>query len=618
MTRQCRTQWVRAALLAATGFTVGLNPLVPPTSAWSHDNAHVNSLLAAGEFGLAKNAIDQLPVGERDEARQSLALALSRNGLRTAAVAATSQMIPGPVRQETVSRLINQRHSLSGSPVFFHGNSGGTTPAFGNGDRPPTAAPGGAGGGAIADFDSLMDLIETTIAPDTWEALGGPSTMSPYRSGIFVDPQGLVRDIEVETSDRLTNMRARSLPNKFSLADDQRAAAQSNADWTQASSLRVVSLASLRENLLRMLVAGNKLPAEMENLAGLSNVQYVIILDNDVLFAGAVGGVDPAAVPWPTDLQSGRTALGLDLLMAAAKTVDEQSNFGCSIDPTEQGILAAAAVSNRITDRSQAPATASDALAAAMGRQKISLFNVAGDQTLAWLLVDADRHMKQLALGVHEMPNGVLNYLDCIDQFVERNPQAAVPSGQLLRMWFASQAKTVRQSPDSLTFELAGQPIQLLSAKEFADQVGQRQQAGQDPLGQQFAEHFTANFSAIASKYPVYDRLRGAFELTAALQLVREAVGDEDYDALLCELSQPDMVPHTVVSVPKECDSIAVRHTIRTPRQRHEIYMASGGIHITPAASLVSTRVPYPSLESTRDAVGERPIANTRWWWDRN
>jgi general secretion pathway protein D len=45
----------------------------------------------------------------------------------------------------------------------------------------PQGGPNGmSGGGAFADFDSLMQLIETTIVPDTWEALGGNSTMAPY------------------------------------------------------------------------------------------------------------------------------------------------------------------------------------------------------------------------------------------------------------------------------------------------------------------------------------------------------------------------------------------------------------------------------------------------------
>ncbi|WP_419195106.1 type II secretion system protein GspD [Novipirellula herctigrandis] len=39
---------------------------------------------------------------------------------------------------------------------------------------------GGQGGGSMADFDSLMQLIQTTVAPEMWEALGGASTMAPY------------------------------------------------------------------------------------------------------------------------------------------------------------------------------------------------------------------------------------------------------------------------------------------------------------------------------------------------------------------------------------------------------------------------------------------------------
>ena len=50
----------------------------------------------------------------------------------------------------------------------------------GFGKNNPSMGGGAAGGGSFADFQSLMDLIQTTIVPDTWEALGGPSSMSPY------------------------------------------------------------------------------------------------------------------------------------------------------------------------------------------------------------------------------------------------------------------------------------------------------------------------------------------------------------------------------------------------------------------------------------------------------
>ncbi len=65
---------------------------------------------------------------------------------------------------------------------------------------------GGPGGGAIADFDSLMDLIETTIAPDTWEALGGPSTMSPYRSTLSL-VISTTTDVHEQIADLLASLR---------------------------------------------------------------------------------------------------------------------------------------------------------------------------------------------------------------------------------------------------------------------------------------------------------------------------------------------------------------------------------------------------------------------------
>lgn len=59
-------------------------------------------------------------------------------------------------------------------------NSMGSQGGFGLGNPPA----GGRGGASLADFSSLMTLIETTVVPDTWEALGGPSTMSPYAQNL--------------------------------------------------------------------------------------------------------------------------------------------------------------------------------------------------------------------------------------------------------------------------------------------------------------------------------------------------------------------------------------------------------------------------------------------------
>ena len=46
--------------------------------------------------------------------------------------------------------------------------------------------PGGMGGGVEPDFDQIIDLIEGTIAPDTWESLGGPGSIREYYNNLSI------------------------------------------------------------------------------------------------------------------------------------------------------------------------------------------------------------------------------------------------------------------------------------------------------------------------------------------------------------------------------------------------------------------------------------------------
>ena len=65
----------------------------------------------------------------------------------------------------------------------------------------------GRGGGAFADFQSLIDLIQTTVVPDTWEALGGPSTMAEYAQNLSL-VISTTSDVHDQISDLLESLRA--------------------------------------------------------------------------------------------------------------------------------------------------------------------------------------------------------------------------------------------------------------------------------------------------------------------------------------------------------------------------------------------------------------------------
>ncbi|MFO0900408.1 MAG: hypothetical protein U0836_23485 [Pirellulales bacterium] len=84
-------------------------------------------------------------------------------------------------------------------------------PAPGPSDRPymqqPAATgPGGLSGGSQADFDTLIDLIVTTIAPDSWDEVGGPGSISPFPTNLsLVISQ--TQDVHEQIVDLLEQLR---------------------------------------------------------------------------------------------------------------------------------------------------------------------------------------------------------------------------------------------------------------------------------------------------------------------------------------------------------------------------------------------------------------------------
>lgn len=59
-------------------------------------------------------------------------------------------------------------------------------PAAAGGASPVGMGPGSAGGGAQADFDSLIDLITSTVAPTTWDSVGGPGSIAPFETNLSI------------------------------------------------------------------------------------------------------------------------------------------------------------------------------------------------------------------------------------------------------------------------------------------------------------------------------------------------------------------------------------------------------------------------------------------------
>ncbi len=264
--------------------------------------------LAAGEFAAAIKAVEQIPAQGRDRVLAQIASAQSSSG-ETVAAGSTLQGIQSPS---------NLGEGMQGA---------------------------GRGGGSFADFQSLIDLIQTTVVPDTWEALGGPSTMAPYPQGVYVDATGTIRDCETFAAtdgvEDLKSLLARS--DRVGEADQPLA-------WRQPSALRCVSIRRLMDQWTRLQVNGLAPSDAMMQMAGISQVQYLILEDDDIVIAGPVGGIEQVQ-GWYRDRRIGSQSVATGLSPHLSRFVASESAFRLYHRPHTRRFAASSCCGRRGSER---------------------------------------------------------------------------------------------------------------------------------------------------------------------------------------------------------------------------------------------------------------------------
>jgi hypothetical protein len=514
--------------------------------------------------------------------------------------------------------LQSSKTDAQGNQGLFGQNQGGNFGGgnLGGGDNGVGGNQQGNGGGSIADFQSLVDLIQTTVVPDTWDALGGPSTMREYPQGVYVDPSGtLVENASIAGSDGLVNLTA-----SLAITDDSDSSAR---NWLAPAQMRCVSLKRLSSAVAfrseRLLP-----PTEtMVHLAGLSKIDYVFftrdeINGDDIVIAGPVAGVE-SHQGWVRDRQSGRATLRLDFLAAAFQSARTQTPFGCTIDPTREGLQNAAAVAAQIQAKQIPIGKGAKSLADAIGMQRVEVFGTPPGTAMGLMMVEADRHMKQLALGVHPLPETCINYLDAID----RNIAAGPPNDLLLRLWFTAKPKSIQSDPDKTVFRLTGDAIRLSGQNERAKANGDRGHVIGDPRTALFVEDFNGHWGDIRARYPVYAGLESIYE-AAAVAAVADRFGDSERHHNLIEsiaamsslASSSLAAAGTSSRAAQQVETIAVLHQSRSGRKRHSIVIASGGVMIRPQHTVSVNYLEDPALRSYQDIPDDQPKVIHHWWWD--
>ena len=195
----------------------------------------VEERLAAGEFGpalLAARAIKDAAL--RDKLLGEIAAAQAAAGGRPAALDTAADISNDLARKAALGSLAAEQSHSAGA------------------DR------GARGGGAMADFDSLIELITSTIKPDSWDDVGGPGAIDEFRGGVYVDSAGLFAKLPPSTDRSLIAVHRAGME------------ATQTGDPRRAAALRKVSLTRLEREVQLLARPRPRMPSEaMQTLAGL-------------------------------------------------------------------------------------------------------------------------------------------------------------------------------------------------------------------------------------------------------------------------------------------------------------------------------------------------------------
>ncbi len=470
--------------------------------------------------------------------------------------------------------------------------------------------PNPSGGGSIADYTSLIDLIESVIDAE-WVSNGGSASLTPYRQGVRIDPRGLIERMDpnkeiLSSLKTLLDQDKTAKPAIIPLGD--------LGEWQQETSLRWVSLHQLDLQVADRMRGKTikRANISMELLGGLYRIDY-LAYDKETrewFLGGPAGNLVTNASRELLNPETGLPPVLLeDLLGVGPHVLQDKGEFGCTIDPDPQRLIAAhemARASSSIRAMQRQPERWSEQWRKTLGRQHAKVVGLRQDSPTGYALLVADAHMKRLGLGLETCPTQMKSYWQEKDFFESAN---STTDSSMVRWWFSLTDHKIPMDPDRRIYHFTSSNVQVLSEGQMMNAKGERVVASSpDFAADAFAKKFTLNFERLQREYPVYGRLRHIFDLAIALEIVRHEIQNGNGMPFVA-LDKSDVQPRLPVA-PHEVDSVAATH--RMPNGKTSV-MISGGVAIH--ASNLSKRLKVDpkqtdkvAFESSNDARTVLPV----------
>jgi Protein of unknown function (DUF1598) len=536
--------------------------------------ASVDDYLASGEFGPALDAASKLAAGDDQ------ATAFTKISAAQAAAGGTHDSRGSVTRVPGIASRVAARRERAAST---------------------------SQGGAQADFSELMALIQANTSGSWEEEDGAGGSMSPFNTGVKVNPNGLLERISnVETGNRLAGVR------------DQARQAALNQNLQEQSELRFVSLTKLEREVSRRLAEGKTVPDSMQQLAGLTNIQYVLVIPEtkEVVVAGQAGGWKRNGAGQAVSAVTERPTYQLDDLVTVLRVfMSGQSDFGCSINTRDANVAAL----KQFAEASQAKGPLSagsvknwvNQLQKHLGRQDIVVWGVPAESRVAKVIIEADYRMKLVGIDKLEAGKNIPSYFDLLPKDDQKNP----PALDALRWWLTLKCDAITRNNSRDAFELAGSSVLCQSENQLLTAEGQHVPTGQaEETNRQFAERFTKHYGELASRDLVFADCANIFDLS----LVAAIIANEKLDARTQPLTS--FAPKGIYSPVRYSPATEVESVVnhRVYGGKNIVVQVAGGVRPDPLALVTGSQpaAEDSSLTKLTEVAKPEANANNRWWWD--
>ncbi|MCH2182603.1 MAG: DUF1598 domain-containing protein [Mariniblastus sp.] len=437
---------------------------------------------------------------------------------------------------------------------------------------------------------SAVSLVMTSVASaQNFNAFGS------VVGGVEINTKGVL-DVEREA---LSNNDRQKLADKLN---------GTVADLKQAG-LRMISLKGLEAAMAEAVQNGTELPLEVQYMAGLQRIEYIIQSPetNDIILAGPGEAFKADEQGNIVGAQSGMPVIHLQDFLVAMRYANnvrgDYEGITVSIDPREQGVANLQKMfSNLNTFNAQHARQAEEV----MGPQDISLTGIPKDSRYARTLVSADFKMKRLSMGLEKSPS----YLPSLLQMAQAKDTRFRKMAP--RFWMECDYQPVAVSDDGNVWKLRGQGVKTLTDEQYFDQDGKKKaKRTENKMAQQWAAGMTDNFEKLSQDEPVFRELRNLMDMSVVSAIIRQ---DNLVEKLNMDL--PGILGHEMVStpswnipqqVPTQCSFVKL--------SKSWLVTASGGVDVDSFAVAEKTEK-VPSIGKMVALASQRSADN--WWWNAN